>query len=401
MVLGRSLGTVHTLQIRSQNWQGTVWQHQLLIYVPANIPPGQTWLLWIDGDPPPRSKTDTLGLLIASQIQAPFAMLFAVPNQPLLEGYREDALIAETLARYLKTQNYTWPLLFPMVKSVVRSMDAMQAYARQQLHCRLERFVLAGASKRGWTAWLTAATGDPRIQAIAPLVFDTLNLPAQMEQQVRTFGAFSEMIRDYQIRGLLPIPNTAAARRLWAMIDPWTYTPRLHLPKLIINATNDPYWPVDALNLYWDDLPGAKWVLYVPNAGHYICERRPDGGEESLPHRAINTLTSFAFAQIHQRPLPQLNWQRHYDPDGSYCLTCQAHPTPRAIRLFTATSSSRDFRQAWWQEQPLNIPDGPIFIRVPSQSKDYSAAFVEMEFETDGRCYTFSSPIQVWKSVRP
>jgi PhoPQ-activated pathogenicity-related protein len=397
-LLGRPWGTIHTLQVRSQRWQGVVWQHEVIVYVPPGISPGQTWLLWIDGDMPPRSKVDTLGMLVASQIRAPFVMVFGVPNQPLLGDYREDALIAETLARYLQTQNGNWPLLFPMVKSVVRSMDALQLYAREQWGCRLERFVLAGASKRGWTVWLTAATGDSRVQAIVPLVFDTLNMPVQMTYQVRVFGRFSEMIHDYQQRGLLPIPNTSVARRLWAMIDPWTYCPRLRMPKLIINGTNDPYWPVDALNLYWDDLPGDKWVLYVPNAGHYICERRADGAEESLPRRAVATLTSFAYAQIHGRPLPRLQW--HWQPleQGQWSVQVHCDQVPHKVRLFTTASASRDFRQAWWQEQEWKWDKVPIQVVVSPQTKPYSAAFVEAEFTSDGRQYTLSSPIRVWES---
>ncbi|MEJ5274959.1 MAG: PhoPQ-activated protein PqaA family protein [Thermogemmata sp.] len=397
-LLGRPWGTIHTLQVRSQRWQGVVWQHEVIVYIPPGLSPGQTWLLWIDGDLPPRSKVDTLGMLVASQIRAPFAMLFGVPNQPLLGDYREDALIAETLARYLQTQRSDWPLLFPMVKSVIRCMDALQGYAQQQWGCRLERFVLSGASKRGWTAWLTAATGDPRVQAIAPLVFDTLNLPAQMAQQVRVFGRFSEMIHDYQKRGLLPIPNTSAAQRLWAMIDPWTYCPRLRMPKLIINGTNDPYWPLDALNLYWEGLPGDKWVLYVPNAGHYMCERRADGAEESLPRRAVATLTSFAYAQIHGRPLPRLQW--HWQPldQGQWHVQGHCDQIPCKVRLFTATSDSRDFRQAWWQEHELRLDQVPVQVVVPPQAKSYSAAFVEVEFASDGRRFTLSSPLRVWES---
>lgn len=398
-LLGRPWGTIHTLHVRSQRWQGVIWEHEVIVYIPPGLSPGQTWLLWIDGDLPSRSKVDTLGMLVASQIRAPFAMVFGVPNQPLLGDYREDALIAETLARYLQTQRGDWPLLFPMVKSVIRSMDALQSYAQQQWGCRLERFVLAGASKRGWTAWLTAATGDPRVQAIASLVFDTLNLPAQMAQQVRVFGRFSEMIHDYQQRGLLPIPNTSAAQRLWAMIDPWTYCPRLRMPKLIINGTNDPYWPLDALNLYWEGLPGDKWVLYVPNAGHYMCERRADGAEESLPRRAVATLTSFAYAQIHGRPLPRLQW--HWQPldQGQWRVRGDCDQAPCKVRLFTATSDSRDFRQAWWQEHELQLDQVPVRVVVPPQAKLYSAAFVEVEFASDGRHYTLSSPLRVWESA--
>jgi PhoPQ-activated pathogenicity-related protein len=33
-------------------------------------------------------------------------------------------------------------------------------------------------------------------------------------------------------------------------------------------GTNDEYWPLDALNLYWSELKGPKYVLYIPNNGH-------------------------------------------------------------------------------------------------------------------------------------
>ena len=38
---------------------------------------------------------------------------------------------------------------------------------------------------------------------------------------------------------------------LVAIVDPYQYREKLNQPKLVILGTNDPYWPVDALNLYW------------------------------------------------------------------------------------------------------------------------------------------------------
>src|SRR5690606_15378541 len=56
--------------------------------------------------------------------------------------------------------------------------------------------------------------------------------------------------------------------KLVSIVDPYAYRERLTMPKLVVLGTNDPYWPVDALNHYWDGLVGEKRILYVPNAGH-------------------------------------------------------------------------------------------------------------------------------------
>src|SRR5439155_1255709 len=129
----------------------------------------------------------------------------------------------------------------------------------------VRRFVVSGGSKRGWTTWLTGAS-DARVKAIAPLVIDTLNMKAQMDHQLKSYGKYSLMIRDYTNRGLVPMPKTEEAVKLWQMVDPYFYRDQLKMPTLIVNGANDPYWTVDALNLYWDGLKGEKWVLYVPNA---------------------------------------------------------------------------------------------------------------------------------------
>src|SRR5690606_20512085 len=118
---------------------------------------------------------------LAEAIRAPVAVLRQVPFQPLFER-REDALIAYTFDQYLETGEGDWPLLLPMVKSATRAMDAVQEIVGKRWAAAPESFTVAGASKRGWTAWLTAAV-DKRVMAVAPMVIDVLNIPAQMDHQ--------------------------------------------------------------------------------------------------------------------------------------------------------------------------------------------------------------------------
>jgi len=207
-------GTIYDLDLVSQTWHDIKWEHKVQVFVHRDAKPQATMVLWNTGGTP-NLLSGVLGLQIAERVKAPVAFLYGVPKQPLFGGKREDALIAETFVRYLDSKDGSWPLLFPMVKSVVRGMDALQAFAKKEWDYEVKSFVITGASKRGWTTWLTAATGDNRVKAIAPIVIDTLNMPVQMKNQVAAFGKPSEMIKDYVQRKLVPIPDTPEAKKLW------------------------------------------------------------------------------------------------------------------------------------------------------------------------------------------
>jgi PhoPQ-activated pathogenicity-related protein len=351
-------------------------------------------LLWNQGGRPSPASS-LLGMQLAVKSRAPVAFLYGVPKQPLFGGKVEDALIAETFVRYLETRDGTWPLLFPMVKSVVKAMDALQALARQEWKIEIKSFIVTGGSKRGWTSWLTAATGDPRVKAIAPIVIDTLNMPAQMKNQVNAFGKPSEMIKDYTERKLVPIPDTSEARRLWQMIDPWVYREKLTLPKMIINGTNDPYWPLDALNTYWDDLKGDKWVLYVPNAGHDLRETHANGKKELLPTRAVNTLAAFAYSQVFDKPMPGLTWV--CDEKAGVCrLEVNSGATAGTVRVWKAESKTRDFRKARWEVDPSARP--PAVVTAPDTG--FRAFYAETEYEMDGQKFTLCTQVRILEAKK-
>jgi PhoPQ-activated pathogenicity-related protein len=293
--------------------------------------------------------------------------------------------------RYLETKDSSWPLLFPMVKSLVKAMDALQAFAKSQWKTEVKHFVVSGASKRGWTTWLTGAS-DRRVKAIAPLVIDTLNMQKQLPHQVKSYGGYSEMIRDYTRRNLAPPPQTPEGKKLWSMVDPWVYRDKLKMPKLILNGTNDPYWTQDALNLYWDDLEGPKWVEYVPNAAHRLAQKdargKPDYG------RVLGTLAAFGRAYIHDEPLPKLTW-KHADKGGKYRLAVTSRPAPKVARLWVVDAPTRDFRKGTWKESPVKLDDGAGAAQTAAPEKGCRAFFVECEYEKNGLRYYLSTQIRI------
>jgi PhoPQ-activated pathogenicity-related protein len=387
-------GTVYELDLVSQTWQKIVWDHKVQVFVPKGAKPQATLVLWNQGGRPSGTSA-ALGLQIAERVGAPVAFLYGVPKQPLFGGKTEDALIAETFVQYLATKDASWPLLFPMVKSVVAAMDALQAFAKKEWDFEVKSFVVTGASKRGWTSWLTAATGDKRVKAIAPIVIDTLNMPVQMKNQLAAFGKPSEMIKDYTNAKLVPIPDTPEATTLWRMVDPFVYRDKLTVPKMIINGANDPYWPLDALNSYWDDLKGDKWILYVPNAGHDLRETDANGTKQLLPLRAVNTLGAFARCTIFDKPMPGPQWV--CDEKAGVCkLEVTSATKPVSLRVWTAEAETRDFRKARWSED--KAAKFPAEVRAPE--KGFRAFFAETEYDLDGLKFTLSTQIRILEAKK-
>ena len=370
---------VFVLEMTSQTWHDITWKHYMYIVEPSKtVNPGNC-ILFITGSAigrEPRDADRMIAEALAETSGSAVAMLFQVPNQPLFGDHVEDSLIGETLLKALESGDSTWPLLFPMAKSAIRGMDTVQAFFKQHRDKEIKNFVVAGASKRGWTTWLTAASQDKRVLAIAPIVINTLNTRKQMEYQLETWGDFSPSIGDYTVRNLVQehgddMPEYK--KQLWTMIDPYSYRSRLTMPKLLIHGTNDPYWTVDATRWYWDDLVGVKYVLNLPNAGH-------DLGNEKL--KGFQTLAAFTRYACSGQPWPQMTWKRSEAADH-YTVAVRSDIPVKAAKLWTAPSETKDFRKSRWTSQALEGTGGDYTASIPKPSSGHIAYYVELETEFD------------------
>jgi PhoPQ-activated pathogenicity-related protein len=368
------------VELTSQTWRGTVWKHQLTFLKPKEMKPKPTALIYVSGRYNPAEAMFFPGL--ARRLKQPIIALWNVPNEPLF-GRSEDSLIAYTFERYLATRDSSWPLLFPMVKSVTRTMDAAQEFARQEWKTPLSGFVVTGASKRGWTTWLSGAV-DHRVAGIVPMVYDNLNLAAQMKHQVESFGAYSEEIKDYSSQGLAALIRTPAGARLASMIDPFAYRKSLTMPKLIITGTNDRYWPLDAATLYYGGLPGPKNILYDPNSGHTLEDRM----------RVLRGIGAFWGAVSSGKRLPELQGTFSSGP-SALKLTVAASRKPKAMRAWRAKSSSRDFRNAVWTSAPMALKGGRYVASLSLPSKGCVALFGEAEYDDGGTPYMVSTLVRI------
>lgn len=378
-------GTVHRIELTSQKWQNIVWKHALMVYEPKTVEFSDHMLLFVTGGKTggiPGEKDYGMGLALAERSGARVATLHAVPNQPLFGDHVEDDLITETWLKYLQTGDDTWPLLFPMVKSAVKAMDCLEQFCQEQFKTKPKGFVITGASKRGWTSWLTPVA-DKRVIATAPIVINVLNFPKQMPYQLETWGTYSEQIADYTSKGLIKPngPETEREKKLWEMMDPFVYRKDLKLPKLMVVGTNDPYWVVDAMNLYWDELEGPKFTLQVPNAGHGL-----DDGRD----HALTTIAVFFRHQAGGIPMPKLSWNFQKAQSG-VSLSMTADPAPVGVRFWSADSDDKDFRDEKWGHVPLTATQGKFEGTATKNGHGHLAVFGEYQFKMGPLNYSFTT----------
>ena len=381
--------TLTHLELISQNWRGHFWSHDLLIVRPTTSRQADIAMLFITDDSfnaPDEKEADPFNE-VAQRAGAIVAILSKVPNQPLYDGRKEDALIAFTFDQYLKTRDPTWPLLFPMVKSAVRAMDTLQTFAQQEFNQTIERFVVSGASKRGWTSWLTAAV-DNRVVGIAPMVIDMLNMKAQLDWAEKMYGQQSDEIRDYTDLKLHQKLDDPPMQTLRGWVDPYSYRRSYTMPKLLLLGTNDPYWVVDSLRHYWNDLPEPKLVFQTPNSGHDL-----GGG-----HDAWQTLAAWFQMIVDRRPLPKVDWQLRDGTNGAAGLMVRVNQPVSKIRLWTAHSTDRDFRDEKWTSYELEIQSGSnqASVDVPKPAAGFTAFLAEVELTAPtGHSYKLSTQVQV------
>ncbi len=392
--------SLYLLKLVSQRWRSRkevdrrLWTHWLVLAVPEKVRFETAFLIVAAGssqnDPHVRNDRDiATAAEIALKTGSVAAVLQQVPNQPLVFAdepwpHAEDALVAYSWDKAMKTGDLGWPVNLPMVKAVVRAMDATQSFlrARPEKPVVITRFVLHGESKRAAAVWLTAAI-DPRVRAIAPAVFDFLNFPVQAEHHFRVYGFFSAAARDYVNYDILRRLRTPEGEALARVVDPYSYRDRLTMPKLVIQATGDQFFPPDASRFYWDGLRGEKLLQAIPNTDHRL--ERPAVFSAAKRH-----LIAWYASILESKPRPSIDW--HLDKGGA--LVARSSQAPIFATLWMATNLfSRDFRwdplRALWLPWSAGKRDDRTFVaNVNAPLFGWRAYLVQLGFTSPIPGYT-------------
>lgn len=394
----------------------TTWNHKLVISAPIGLKGGvnDTALLIIDGRENGEDVSGDTAFItnmesLAEETQSVVAMVSQIPNQPIVftdaqnAELRDDEAIAYTFDKFLNDPaDEEWPMLLPMVKSVVRAMDTVQDVTAGA-GVEVDNFVVTGLGIQGWTAWLTAAV-DPgkRVNGLVPLAADLLNFEPATVRHIQSYGAISPGLAAYDNLQIFDSFGTLQGDALLEIVDPYAYIERLLQPKYIVNATNDAKWLPDAAEFYFGDLLGENHIAYVPGVGGDL------GGALASPS-VLDPLLAFFQDIATGAARPSVNYS--YSAGNSQ-VTVTTSQNPASVVLwqaFDATTAHRDFRSSFqsdgitplWTSAPLSPVQNNTYVgtvSVPAANTGWRAYFVEVTF-IDGSVYT--SEIRVVPNTLP
>lgn len=399
--------TVTTIEMTSQTWLTRAeidrpeWKHYLTVMRPDGVE-GDISLLFIGGGANDRTtlpKTDAMLAAFATRTKTIVTELRMVPNQPLTffnDGVarKEDDLIAYGWRKYLDGGDDKWLARLPMTKAAVRAMDTVQAFAQSPEGGRraITRFVVAGASKRGWTTWTTAAV-DSRVVALMPIVIDVLNLKPSMIHHYRAYGFWTPAVGDYVTHGIMDRIGDPRFGSLLALTEPYAYRDRLSIPKYIVNASGDQFFAPDSWQFYFGDLKGESYLRYVPNADHSL-----------KGSKAPEELLAFYAAIVKNAPRPKFAWKA--GADGTLEIAPQDRPVK--VTFWQATNpAARDFRIETlgpvWTATDVQPDAGGVYrAKIEAPAKGFRAGFLEVTFSADGAApLVFSTGVRVMPDILP
>jgi len=227
--------TTFVLEMTSQKWLTTnevdrpLWKHWMILVKPDTIASTKS-LLFISGGAnggnPPKSGDPHLAQ-IAVATKSIITELKMIPNQPLVfagdtERRTEDSIIAYTWDKFLRTGDTKWPARLPMTKAAVRAMDTVTTFcgSAEAGNLKVDGFVVAGGSKRGWTTWTTAAV-DKRVIAIVPIVIDVLNIVPSMLHHYAAYGFWSPAVGNYTAFHIMDWNGTPEYKALMKIVEPY------------------------------------------------------------------------------------------------------------------------------------------------------------------------------------
>lgn len=387
--------------LNSQRWspQGVVsperWQNGVDIYIPESARETNALVVINNGSNnngsgipvEPTNFTEQELARIAVATRTVVISVSNVPNQ-VLNYQGEPKPLAED-----DSVAYTWKLFtrdpekyrnvslhIPMAASV---SQAFRLAKQELMPQKISHFIVTGASKRGWAAWLTALS-DPDVIAVVPFVMDLLDTQKSLRHMYQSYGKnWPLAFYPYYQQGIDQQIDTDAFTSLMTLEDPLSYLNtgmgnRLAIDKYMINASGDDFYVPDNSHFYYDRLPGVKSLRVVPNSSH-----------NGILSVAESSLITFVNRLQNKQKLPEISESLQNSGDGKQQLTVTFSGKPATLLQWTASNPvARDFRYACgiqYRSAPVSLSGESNTLIIPLTTPDsgWQATYLEATF-SDG-----------------
>jgi len=403
-------------KLNSQSWtlQGNVsperWQHEVDIYIPDSARDKNALVVINSGSNDdgtgnpvaPNNFTQDQLVQIATATKTIVISVSNVPNQKLTyqgatEPLAEDNSVAWSWKLFMNdTQKYqNASLHIPMSAAVSQALRLAKTELAPQ---KITQFIVTGASKRGWAAWLTALS-DPDVVAIVPFAMDLLGTQESLKHMYHSYGNnWPIAFHPYYQQEIDKQIATDAFSSLMKIEDPLSYlsgdmNSRLNIEKYIINASGDDFYVPDNTRFYYDKLPGPKSLRVVENSTHH-----------GILSVTVPSLITFINRYQEQKKLPEISENIVSDDNKNKTLRVNFSEQPSRVLQWTAHNPvARDFRFACdikYSSTPVTLSDGDKEAIVPLTKPDsgWQATYIEATF-SDG--YVATSQVYIMPDEYP
>lgn len=382
---------INRYQMLSQHWSpdGLVtpgqWHHDVNIYIPKNAR-GTRALIAVD----------LSEKMMAEIAQSTNTIVVSLDNIPAIGlEYQHDGISRvedDSIARswQLTMQSPQNRALLPLHVPMAEAISQTIRLAKKELRpWHIDKFIVTGASKRGWATWL-AGISDPSVEAIVPFVADALNTQDIVKHMYRVYGGnWPIAFKPYYDNQIDLKLGTPAFEQLMKIEDPLQYLAtdarsRLAIPKYIINASGDDFFPPDDTRYYFDPLPGEKSLRIVPNSDHL-----------GIVNVMQQSLVAFINRLQDSRPLPTVTVTNSANSDVDRQVSFSEKPVK--VLQWTATNpDSRDFRYAcgirYASTRLTPSPQNTVNLSLDYAGAGWQARFIEATF-ADG--YVATSQVYI------
>ncbi|MGC8845491.1 MAG: protein kinase domain-containing protein [Candidatus Hydrogenedens sp.] len=398
----------YILDFTSQSWHPEktappVWRHWLTVIVPQQRVKDVGMLILTNGFSTletPMSEIPPYFISLAVSSKSVVSVLEGFPRDnvgiyktPTQIVHLEPAEFASwSFKQYFETHETSWIVFCPLVKSIVRAMDAVQELLLKNLRSEipLKEFVLCSETPF-FVSWLVPPV-DNRVIGLVSINTTGFHLEQQIKRMFMDEVELPKFFAEIDDAGLFPLLETEDGENLLKIIDPYYYREVLKIPKLIISMNNNQWQDMIFLSeqvlseipepvnwLVCPQLQLSREYAFLPQQTFYNFTTSSNTNLRVYDFK--DTIQVFYQRLLGQKNMPIFQW------DFSAKGDCYIRVSEEIIecRLWYCSSDRRgtllQSQNKNWKYKILSeSAEGIYRFTIPIQPQQYTAVFAEVIF---------------------